>query len=53
MDSIRALVRSGALAGDVVQYRAGGGRKGTDRLVTIAATLKLDNARKEAKKINP
>jgi integrase len=35
----------------VVQYRAGGGRKGTDRLVTIAATLKLDDARKEAKKI--
>jgi integrase len=35
----------------VVQYRAGGGRKGTDRLATIAATLKLDDARKEAKKI--
>jgi integrase len=35
----------------VVQYRAGGGRKGTDRLVTISATLKLDDARKEAKKI--
>src|SRR5260370_947431 len=35
----------------VVQYRAGGGRSGTDRLATIPATLKLDDARKEAKKI--
>jgi integrase len=35
----------------VVQYRAGGGRSGTDRTVTIASTLKLDDARKEAKKI--
>jgi integrase len=35
----------------VVQYRAGGGRSGTDRLATIDAALKLDDARKEAKKI--
>jgi integrase len=35
----------------VVQYRAGGGRTGTDRVATIPATLKLDDARKEAKKI--
>ena len=35
----------------VVQYRAGGGRGGTDRLATIAGTLPLADARKEAKKI--
>ncbi len=35
----------------VVQYRAGGGRSGKDRLATISATLKLDDARKEAKKV--
>ncbi len=35
----------------VVQYRAGGGRDGKDRLATIAATLRLDDARREARKI--
>ncbi len=36
----------------IVQYRAGGGgRMGTDRKATIAGTLSLADARKEAKKV--
>jgi integrase len=35
----------------IMQYRAGGGRDGVDRKATIAGTLSLADARKEAKKI--
>src|SRR5215470_16574732 len=35
----------------VVQYRAGTGRAGTDRRMTIDGVLKLDDARREAKAI--
>jgi hypothetical protein len=35
----------------VVQYRAGRGRGGTDRRLTIGAGLTLDVARREAKKL--
>src|SRR5215831_1209233 len=35
----------------VVQYRAGIGRNGTDRRMTLDGVLKLDDARREAKAI--
>jgi len=45
------MVTSGGHRSYTVQYRAGSGRSGTDRRMTIKGVLKLDDARREAKAI--
>lgn len=45
------MVTEGGHRSYTVQYRAGSGRSGTDRRMTIKGVLKLDDARREAKAI--